>query len=207
MTRTTTVRRALLAGATFILVLVASGCGSGTNHDGMNSAAPTTPGASAASYNDDDVMFAQMMIPHHQQAVEMSTLAETRAQDPELKQLAATIKSAQQPEITMMTGWLTAWGKPTTAPTGMPGMSHGAHGGVSGMMSDEEMTQLAAASGTPFDRLYASMMIAHHNGAIQMAQDEATKGTNADAMSLARSIVKSQMAEVVTLQAIANRLG
>jgi hypothetical protein len=60
---------------------------------------------------------------------------------------------------------------------------------------------------TQFDRLYASMMIAHHDGAIQMAQDEAMKGTNADAMSLAKSIVKSQMAEVVTLQAIASRLG
>jgi uncharacterized protein (DUF305 family) len=207
MTRTTTVRRALLAGTTFTLVLVAAGCGSGTNQDGMNSAAPTTPGASAASHNDDDVMFTQMMIPHHQQAVEMSTLAETRAQDPELKQLAATIKAAQQPEITMMTGWLTAWGKPTTAPTDMPGMGHGGHGGVSGMMSEDEMTRLAAASGIQFDRLYASMMIAHHNGAIQMAQDEAMKGTNADAMSLAKGIVKSQMAEVVTLQAIAQRLG
>lgn len=212
MARTTTVRRALLAGATFTLLLLAAGCGSGMNHDGMSTAAPTTPGASAAgasaaAFNDDDVTFAQMMIPHHQQAVEMSTLAETRAQDPELKQLAATIKTAQQPEITMMTGWLTAWGKPTTAPTGMPNMGHGGHGGVSGMMSDEEMTELAAASGTPFDRLYASMMIAHHNGAIQMAQDETMKGTNPDAMSLAKAIVKSQMAEVVTLQAIAKRLG
>jgi uncharacterized protein (DUF305 family) len=206
MTHTPTVRRALLAGTAFTLVLVAPGCGSGTDHDGMNSA-PTTAGASAASYNDDDVMFTQMMIPHHQQAVEMSTLAETRAQDPELKQLAATIKAAQQPEITMMTGWLTAWGMPTTAPTDTPGMGHGGHGGVSGMMSDDEMTKLAAASGIQFDRLYASMMIAHHNGAIQMAQDEAMKGTNADAISLAKGIVKSQMAEVVTLQAIAQRLG
>jgi uncharacterized protein (DUF305 family) len=210
MNRTTTMRRALSAGAALALLLAAAGCGSGVNDDGMTPAAPTGSAVCAATFNDADAMFAQLMIPHHQQAVEMSTLAETRAQDPELKKLAATIKAAQQPEITTMTGWLTAWGQPTTAPTatgGMGGMGGMDHGGGSGMMSTEDMGSLAATSGVAFDRMYATMMIAHHNGAIQMAQDEAMNGTNADAKSLAKSIIKSQMAEVVTLQAIEKRLG
>ena len=204
MTRTTMVRRALLGGAASTSLLVSAGCGSsGMDHDGMNPSTTASAGANAAAHNDADVNFAQMMIPHHQQAVEMATLAETRAQDPELKQLAATIKAAQQPEITAMTGWLTAWGQPTTAPTDMGGM---AHGGMSGMMSAEEMAQLTASTGVDFDRMFARMMIPHHNGAIQMAQDEETSGSNADAIALAKAINKSQLAEVVTLQKISDRL-
>jgi uncharacterized protein (DUF305 family) len=136
----------------------------------------------------------------------MATLAETRAQDPELKQLAATIKAAQQPEITMMTGWLTAWGLPTAAPSDMGGMNHGAHGGMSGMMSADEMAQLAAANGNDFDRMFARMMIAHHNGAIQMAQEQETAGTNPEAVALAKNIIKSQATEVATLLKISDRL-
>ena len=207
MTRTTKVRRALLGGAATTILLASAGCGSsGMDHDGMNPSTTASAGANASAHNDADVNFAQMMIPHHQQAVEMATLAETRAQDPELRQLAATIKAAQQPEITTMTGWLTAWGQPTTAPTDMGGMAHGGPGGMSGMMSAEEMAQLTASTGVEFDRLFARMMIAHHNGAIQMAQDEETAGTNADAIALAKAINKSQLAEVVTLQKISDRL-
>jgi len=105
-----------------------------------------------------------------------------------------------------MTGWLTAWGKPTLGPGDPTSMGHGGHSGMSGMMSAEEMTQLATASGLDFDRMFARMMIAHHNGALQMAQQELTAGTNPEAMALARSILKSRMAEVVTLQTISDRL-
>lgn len=213
MTRTK-VRRALLGGAASTILLVSAGCGSsGVDHDGMNAsttastASTASTGANASAHNDADVNFAQMMIPHHQQAVEMATLAETRAQDPELKQMAATIKAAQQPEITRMTGWLTFWGQPTTAPTDMGGMGHGGMSSMmSGMMSAEEMAQLTASTGVDFDRMFARMMIAHHNGALQMAQQEETAGSNADAIVLAKAILKSQAAEVVTLQKISDRL-
>jgi uncharacterized protein (DUF305 family) len=206
MTRTT-VRRALLAGAASAILLLA-GCGSdGMNHGNMESPSPGLSGTNAtAIYNDADVMFSQMMIPHHQQAVEMAALAETRAQDPELRQLAAAIKSAQQPEITTMTNWLTAWGKPTIAPSDLAGMGHGGHGGMPGMMSAEEMTQLAAANGIDFDRIFARMMIAHHQGALMMAETEVTDGSNPDAIALAKTILKTQLAEIVTLQQISDRL-
>jgi uncharacterized protein (DUF305 family) len=203
----TTLRRALVGGAAITVMLIATGCGSsGMDHDGMSPATTTSTSASAttaATFNDADVMFAQMMIPHHQQAIEMSTLAETLAQDPEVKQLAAAIKAAQQPEITTMAGWLAAWGRPTATPTDM---GHGGHGGVSGMMSAEDMTSLGNARGTDFDRMFTQMMIAHHNGAIEMAQDEATNGANRDAIELAKTIIASQTAEVATMQKIVNRL-
>jgi uncharacterized protein (DUF305 family) len=216
MTRNFLNRRLALAGVALVgSVLLAAGCGnSGGGHDMGNmggGAMSASAGSNAnASFNDADVMFAQMMIPHHKQAVEMATLADTQATDPQLKQLAAQIKSAQDPEITKMTGWLQAWGKPTTAPSGhsmggassMPGMG----GGMPGMMSDADMTKLKAAKGKDFDRQFATMMIGHHNGAIQMARDEQTNGSSADAKALAKNIADSQQTEVATLQKILDRL-
>jgi uncharacterized protein (DUF305 family) len=212
MKRTTMVRRAILVGTVTTTLLVAAACGSGMggmNHDGTNAggaAQPTTSASAGATHNDADVAFAQMMIPHHQQAVEMAALAETRAGATEIKQLAAKIKAAQDPEIITMTGWLTAWGMPTAKPGGhnMPGMS--GTEGMPGMMSDTDMTKLKAATGVNFDRMFAQMMIAHHNGAIQSAREEKAKGANPDAKALAATIEQAQTAEVATMQTILGRL-
>ncbi|MEO3781195.1 DUF305 domain-containing protein [Micromonospora sp. B11E3] len=221
MKRTTATRRALLTTASLsVLLLGAAACSnddmSGMDHGnaGPTASASASTGA-AATVNDADVMFAQMMIPHHQQAVEMADLAANRATDPELKDLAAKIKAAQDPEIATMKGWLTAWGKPTEAPAGhsMPGMSSApGHDmstpgpGMPGMMSDKEMAGLKAATGTEFDKMFAQMMIAHHNGAIEMARTEQTNGANPEAKALATKIEADQAAEVQTLQKILDRL-
>jgi hypothetical protein len=68
------------------------------------------------------------------------------------------------------------------------------------MMSNQDMAKLEAAKGTAFDRMFAQMMIAHHNGAIAMARDEQAKGANPQAKALAVTIEKTQTAEVATLQ-------
>lgn len=210
MNRTTTVRRCLLAGTVVSTLLFAAACGSAAsvNHDGTTpstTAGPILSTATGLAYNDADVAFTQMMIPHHQQAVQMATLAETRAADPEVKQLAGKIKAAQTPEISTMTGWMTGWGMSAAPADGhsMPGMSGNS---MPGMMSDTEMAQLSAATGTGFDRMFARMMIAHHNGAIQNARDEQSAGANTDAKALAASIVATQTIEVATLQKILDRL-
>jgi uncharacterized protein (DUF305 family) len=141
-------------------------------------------------------MFAQMMIPHHQQAVEMAKLAATRAKDAHVKELARRIQTAQDPEITTMTGWLATWGKPTQA----PGMSMDmGNGSMSGMMSDAEMRQLEAETGTAFDKQFLTMMIAHHQGAISMAKEELAKGSVPDAKTLAQKIFTTQQAEIDTM--------
>lgn len=131
----TLVRRAALAGATVTAALALAACG-GTDHStagsghGTGSAGSGSPSA-GASFGDADVMFAQRMIPHHRQAVEMAGLAEGRAADPEVKKLAGQIEAAQAPEIATMTGWLAAWGRPVpsaSAGHGMPEMDHGMRG-------------------------------------------------------------------------------
>ncbi|MEV4580929.1 DUF305 domain-containing protein [Nonomuraea jabiensis] len=196
------------AGAVLALVAGCGGAGSGsTGSDmaGMSSSAPaaTTASASpAAAFNDADVMFAQMMIPHHQQAVEMADLAATRAADKEVKELAAKIKAAQDPEIQTMKGWLTAWGKPMPS----EGMDHGMDHDMPGMMSEDDMKKLEAAKGGAFDRQFAELMIAHHNGAIQMARTEQAQGSNAEAKELAKTIETAQQAEVAQLREILDRL-
>ena len=189
-------RMRLLSLAASVLAgsLVLTACG-GT-HDmadmGMGSPSGTT-GASAA-----DAMFAQMMIPHHEQAVEMSTLAETRASSPEITELAARIKSAQQPEIDQMTAWLEEWGLPV-----MPGMDamaeHGGHG-MSGMLTEEQLADLEAASGPAFDRLFAEFMIEHHEGAIDMAED-VVDSRDPRVATLAQAILTTQAEEIAQMEA------
>lgn len=194
----TLVRRAALPITGGIVALILAACGGdGTAMDHGSAASPTaasSSGGASAAFNDSDVSFAQNMIAHHEQAVKMATLAETRAANAELKTLAATIKGAQQPEITMMTGWLTTWGKPVT-----PAGGHGGHS-MPGMMSDEAMTKLEAAKGAEFDRQFATMMIDHHNGAIEMAREVKAKGSSPEIKKLAAQIEQSQAAEVQVLQ-------
>ncbi|WP_309056525.1 DUF305 domain-containing protein [Streptomyces sp.] len=157
--------------------------------------------AAPGPFNDADVMFAQMMIPHHRQALEMAGLADGRAEDPEIKKLVAAIERAQDPEIRKMRDWLREWGEPESAP-----MDHGSGHGMSGMMTEQQMKRLAAAKGKAFDRLFAQLMIAHHDGAVEMARQERRDGRNATAKRLADDVVRTQSAEVAELRRILGRL-
>ncbi|MDP4505482.1 DUF305 domain-containing protein [Nonomuraea turcica] len=172
-------------------------------HQKVGSSAPaiTATGASpSAAFNDADVTFARMMIPHHEQAVDMADLAATRASDPEIKELAAKIKAEQDPEIRTMRGWLTEWGKPESDPEG-----HMGHG-MPGMMSAQDMKKLEAAKGKRFDKLFTEQMIAHHKGAIEMARTEQADGSNPQAKELAKTIETTQQTEVEQLRKILDRL-
>ncbi|MEU7856991.1 DUF305 domain-containing protein [Nonomuraea sp. NPDC049141] len=197
-------RKIPLIIATGALALLTACGGNGESmagHDGMGSTEPaaTTPSAQPSpTFNDADVMFAQMMIPHHEQAVEMADLALMRASDAEIEELAAKIKSAQDPEIQTMKGWLTEWGKPV--PSG--GVGHD----MPGIMSEEDMKKLEAAKGKAFDKLFAQLMIAHHKGAIEMGRTEQADGSNPKAKELAKRIETTQQAEVAQLQKILDRL-
>lgn len=158
-----------------------------------------------------DVAFAQSMIPHHQQAVEMADLALAPQADasPQVRQLAEQIKAAQDPEIQQMTGWLQGWGAPTAMPgassaPGMQGMDHSGHdmGGmsVSGMMTDEQMQALRAASGQEFDDMWLQMMIEHHQGAIAMAEQVKGGAGDPQVAALADQIIAAQQQEIATMQ-------
>lgn len=160
-------------------------------------------GDTSAGHNDADVMFAQQMIPHHQQAVEMAELAESRAESQEVKDLAADIEAAQGPEIETMTGWLEEWDEDVPA-EGMSGMDHSdmSSDEMTGMMSAEDMTSLENANGAEFDQMFLTMMIEHHEGAIEMAQSEQADGEFPDATALAEDIETAQAEEIQTMRAL-----
>ena len=195
------VRRAGLVATAVAASLVLAACGS-DGGSGSGSAARTSASAgaedTAGAHNDQDVSFAQGMIPHHQQAIEMSQMASTQASSAEVKDLASRIEKAQDPEIKTMSGWLKAWGE--DVPSSMPGMDHGMdHSGSSdmpGMMDTEDMDKLMDASGRDFDTMFLTMMVEHHEGAVEMATTEKEKGRYGPAKKLADDIITAQNAEI-----------
>ena len=158
----------------------------------------------AADHNDQDTTFAQMMIIHHEGAIEMSQLAIERAETPEVVALAERISAAQGPEIDEMTAWLSAWGED---------VSPGDHGGMDmggmdmdGMSQEEMMTQLDGLTGAKFDQAFLEAMIAHHEGAIEMSEQQLADGQNPDAVALAEKIIADQQAEIAEMQELLSSL-
>ncbi len=201
MKKTLTISAAAIAAA-IALAGCSTGSGPGSpetsatsgaaHHGGSSSSAQATSAAASADFNDADTMFAQMMIPHHAQAVGMSDMILEKEGIPApVTDLAIKIKAAQGPEIEQMTGWLESWGQPTEAPTG----AHSGHS-MSGMMGEEDMAKLEAAQGTEAAKLFLIQMIAHHEGAVEMAKTETTDGKNAEAVQLSKVIVSAQEAEI-----------
>jgi uncharacterized protein (DUF305 family) len=175
---------------------------SGTDHS-SSAPAPSPSAQTAAEHNADDVTFAQQMVPHHSQALDMAKLVPSRSTNPKVVDLASRIAKAQDPEIQQMQSWLTTWGAGTS---GIPGMTHESMPGMDqdmpGMMSADDMKQLEAAKGTEFDKMWLDMMIKHHQGAIDMAKTELSKGSNADAKALAQKIIDAQQAEITEMQGL-----
>lgn len=186
-------RPVILTGATLSAVLVLAACGSAAQQPSGGAQSPAAPPATATGFNQADVSFAQQMIPHHQQAVQMASLAASRASSPQVRQLARQIEVAQNPEIQTMTGWLRAWGQPTAMPAdSMEGMDHG----TPGMMTSQDISHLRSLHGQAFDRLFLQMMITHHQGAVEMARTQQAQGTSPAAERLARSIEATQTAQI-----------
>ncbi len=205
--------RTLVGSALAVLTCAAvlTGCGNDTTGHDMGSMPATTtaaaPGSAQAAgeHNAADVAFAQQMIPHHSQAVEMAGLVDGRSATPKIVDLAGRIKKAQDPEIATLTGWLQAWGESTTASTdgtghSMPGVDHGS--AMPGMMTEQDMSALRAATGEDFDRRWLSLMIVHHQGAVEMAKTELAGGADPDAKKLAQQIIDAQNAEIREMQAL-----
>jgi uncharacterized protein (DUF305 family) len=197
-------KRTVLIGAGAVAALVISAGCSGGDSDaqhsgGHGSSASETTSTSSQEHNDTDVGFAQNMIPHHQQAIEMSDiLLAKHAIDPQVIDLATKIKAAQGPEIKQMQGWLTQWGAPPTS----GGHDMGDMGDSMGLMSPDQMTALKNAKGVEASRLFLTGMIAHHQGAIAMAQPEIGNGQSPQAVELAKSIATTQQQEIETMNGI-----
>lgn len=195
--------------------VVLTGCSSSDHsnmsgtHNGSASSASASPSygpAATGPHNAQDVTFATDMIPHHAQAVEMADMALARDTDADVKALATQIKAAQAPEIAQMGGWLRGWDAPVPTDSHMTDHMAGMSGG-DGMMSSDEMTQLDAASGTAFAKLFLTGMTRHHQGAVAMAKTELAAGQNSDAKALATRIVAAQNTEIATMTRLLAKLG
>ncbi|MFC4395341.1 DUF305 domain-containing protein [Arthrobacter sedimenti] len=181
----------------------AANAGSGNSmpmdHGSASPMSSTMPGAGMspaadANHNQADIMFAQMMIPHHAQAVEMSGIILDKQDIPaEATALATKIKAAQAPEIEQMTGWLQGWNVPAAM------SDHTGHG-MTGMVDDAGIDKLKSATGAEAARLFLQQMIGHHEGAIDMAQQEISAGKSPEAVKLGHEIVDAQQAEITQMK-------
>ena len=194
-------RRVAIVVAAFLAAVILTACSTDANEpmtsDSQAQETTSMSGETAPdSGREDDVMFAQMMIPHHEQAVEMADMAldPDASSSVEVRELAVDIKAAQDPEIETMRGWLDAWGAPQEPSVGM--------GHDSGMMSQGDMGALASAEGAEFDQMWLTMMFEHHEGAITMARDVQSITEDEEVKALAEEIIAAQEAEIATMQAL-----
>jgi len=201
-----------------LLALALTGCDSGSD-DGPKAAGGTGPSvlvpgkpgeanrtmsaeeaaehrAQDDSPNAADVSYAQMMIVHHAQALEMTALVPGRSASASVKALAERISAAQKPEIAVMRSWLTSYKKPQN-PQG-----HAGHAAMPGMATDAQLAALRAAKGAAFDRLFLTLMITHHEGAITMATDVKSQGNNIQAEEMADDVVAQQTSEIGRMRAM-----
>ena len=196
-------RRLLTMGVAALAMLTTlTACNSDSSHEATHSGSTSSSVSSsvaAQQHNQADVTFAQQMIPHHQQAIEMSdTVLAKQGIDARVIDMANRIKAAQGPEIQQMQSWLSQWGVPTMPMT--PGSMAGHD--VSGMMSEQDMNDLKSADGVEASKLFLTQMIAHHQGAITMGTDEIKNGQYPPAVSMAQSIVTGQQQEITEMQGI-----
>jgi uncharacterized protein (DUF305 family) len=218
-------RSVTVAGVAVAALITLTACGGAAKTTATGSA-PASVSAAASStasntpaHNNSDVMFTQQMIPHHQQAIEMSDdILGKQGIDPRVVTLANQIKAAQGPEIQQMQGWLAQWGVSSMPMTpgggmddmpgmpGMPGHDMGDMGAGMGMMSQADMAALREAQGTAASRLFLTQMIQHHQGAIIMAQKEIGAGEYPATVALAKSIAQSQQKEIDQMNTILGSL-
>ena len=168
-------RRKIFALVSVLLLL--AGCVSGRNDSG---------------YSMRETMFASMMIPHHEQAIVMSDLALSKSTNPDVLELARGIKAAQAPEIEEMKSW-------GAVDTDM----HSRHV-MSGMLTDQELSELRAAQGKKFDQKFLEGMIKHHEGAITMAET-IVDSKNPEVAALANAIITTQKSEIERMKVILSK--
>jgi len=179
-------KRILASALVVVAALSISGCSTAVDH-GSHKMSPT-----ASSYSQNELMFAQMMIPHHQQALEMVALAETKTTDADVLDVAGHIKDAQAPEVATMKSWLSAAGAESDPHHSME---------MDGMLTDSEMAALVAATGQQFEVLFLSGMIKHHQGALDMLYllDDSTK---TEVTTFGDMVRKVQSKEITDMQAL-----
>lgn len=183
---------ALLLAAIFGAVILKNGNSmeETMGHD-MGSHMSGSSDSSSSGFTGADTMFLQMMIPHHQQAIDISELALQKSQNSELLSLAKIIIRDQKSEITQMKAWLDQAGASED-------MGHSAHG-MGGMLNDEDLAALDKATGKNFDTLWLKGMIEHHDGAIHMSE-MIRDASNLEIKVFGETIVQDQSAQITQMK-------
>lgn len=202
-TRSIRARRAATAALLIALVPAVAACGSDET-----SAAPAAErtAANGDTFNDADVAFATEMIPHHADALVMVDMTQGRDLSRGLAQLTEDIRAAQAPEIETMADWLTAWGEEVPATSRDHVNSHDMgetesdDDGMDMGMDADDLAVLQDSEGTAFEAMWLAMMIDHHEGAIEMAQEEQVAGLFPGARTLAAAIEAGQTAEITLME-------
>lgn len=208
-----------LAGIVVVLAATAACGGATAQTQAAPQPAPSLPAATAADtggrpgQTPADVAFIRGMIAHHGQALEMTRLVPTHTENTQVRMLARRIDVSQQDEIATMRRWLQDRGEAVPAADAghaghdMAGMQHDApamqHEMMPGMLTPQEMAQLAAATGAGFDRLFLTYMIRHHEGALVMVEQLlASPGAaqQPDTFSFANDVDADQRAEIARMQ-------
>ncbi len=160
-------------------------------------------GASASSHakslqnlDMNEIMFAQMMIPHHKQAISISETALKKSQNQEILKLSRQIKNLQSSEVSQLTYWLKATDSSMT-------MDHDMK--MSGMLTVKELASLKRLTGTQFDRTFLQLMIKHHQGALEML-DLISDSENMEAKALAKAIKSAQSKEITSMKQLLKKL-
>jgi uncharacterized protein (DUF305 family) len=207
------------AAMLFLVLAVATGCGTAPREAGPTTIQPGAPGEASrvvtggeivpapARHTPADVSFMSGMIVHHAQAVVMTALVPERTQNPTIRLLAGRVASSQEDEMALMTRWLRARGE--AAPDGHGHHGHADHAHMPGMLSDEQLTELADARDTEFDRLFLEFMIQHHEGALVMVEQlfaSEAGGQEAQIFNFASHLDSDQRTEIARMRALLRTL-
>ena len=188
---------AVMAAASLIVL---PGCAA----DGSDGGSAVAPSSAIVDrnlpYNDEDLHFAQSLAPHHDQAIEMSTLLLDKARvDPDVRVIAKRIKAVHQTQLDTINAW--QWAQDRSAhDSDQDGTAH--HGGEDGLLTEDQMEALDLAPGPEAEVLFLDGMIQHHEGALAMAEGEARTGQNVDAVSLAQAVIANHSTEIAALRGL-----
>ncbi len=193
----------LIAALSALLVL--AGCGGGDDVSEASSTGrqiPETPviTGTPASHNAADITFAETMVKHHQQAIDLSRMVAAASTNPDLIALADQIIATQQPEINILNVFLVQWNENPDAQTDPETGDDPLEPSIQGMVDDATVAQLQSLRGAEFDRLWLQSMIAQHQGGVDMADDEMAVGVNVDAIAIAKTIAAGLGSQIVSMK-------
>ncbi len=197
-------KRSTLTIAIAIAAVTLVGCGSDSADDTaavdttvqVSSEAPADTASASAPFNDVDVRFAQGGLGHHAQAVELAEIAldPKAGAGPDVLELAKAI-TAPSPEFDAIAALLTTWGQPLE-------MSKEEMAKMEGMATPETVDELANQTGTAFDTMFLTILVAHHEGAVKMAETELAEGSSPELKEIAQKLLEMRQSELVLIKGL-----